>query len=251
MRYDKDMVKFLPVVVLVGLIIAVGLYLLRQQVPSTPVSPVVPSLNISDKISQTPSTATEEERIKVLEEAVIAVGKRTDELSGKLPVGSNIGVSNTDSRLKNLEKTITTLQGQIDQLKGANPSPVTQQTNSQKTPVYIPLASVVSAGDKSYYPIPSSGVAIDPANYSGYTSMQLELSMNFGETVGTAYASVYNSTDKTTVVSSEVSTTSSTPVLLSSLGFKLPLGQKTYQLQLKSTEGFAVYANNARIKVSF
>ena len=95
------------------------------------------------------------------------------------------------------------------------------------------------------------GTGCVTADYSGYTSMQFEANIQIFQ-IGTAYARVSNKTDGTSILSSEISTTSTSYTSVSSAKFNLPGGKKDYQLQLKSQiTGYAASVQNARIKVNF
>jgi hypothetical protein len=239
------MIKFLPAVIFVLLIVGASFYFFRQHMATQPVSPVA---SLPEQISQASLNSTDSERLKILEQAVITLAQKVQELSTKQPSGQSLAPT-LETRVKNLETNLVSLQGQIDQFKtSASPTPV--QTFS-KSPVYIPLGSTGPIEDRNYLSINSTAISIDTGNYPGYTSMQLELSMSLSESVGTGYASLYNKTDGVTVSGSEVSTTSSTSTLLTSSTFKLAGGSKTYTLQVKSSQGYPATVQNARIKVNF
>lgn len=158
--------------------------------------------------------------------------------------------SSTDSqKIKDLETIITQLQAKVATLEQQTNQ--TSQPSSASTPVvYIPLGSGGSTDDKNWFGLDGYEISLNPADYPGYTNMYLEVTLKLVEKVGTSYARLYSISDNK-AISSEVSTTSEKNTLLTSLGFKLPDGSKTYRLQVKSSEGYQVLLQNSRIKVTF
>ncbi len=155
----------------------------------------------------------------------------------------------TESRIQSLEASLANLTSRISVLE--NSSKTTTSTTSSKAPLYIPLGSGGnSSGDRNFVTLPSYQVSIDPGNYPGYTSMQLEVNMKLEQSVGIANARLYNSSDNS-AISATASTTSSQYITVSSGTFTLPSGNKTYILQVQSTEGYQLTVSNARIKVNF
>lgn len=167
------------------------------------------------------------------------------------PGGSALSnLSAIEARVKSLESAVTSLQTQLNQ-QNQTTQTTTTQTASKKSPVYIPLGSGGQWNDQNWFALTSYEASIDPAEYEGYLSMQLEVNMRLVQAAGKAYARLYNVTDGSEIASSEVSTESDKSVLLTSTSFKLPAGRKTYRLQVKSTYGFNIELQTARIKVSF
>lgn len=156
--------------------------------------------------------------------------------------------SGLDSRLKTVEAGITELKARVSSLEKGTTT--TTQTSSSKVPLYIPLGSGGSTASQAYVSMSTYQVTLNPADYTGYSSMQLEVNIRKNQPGEKVYARLYNTTDNT-AVSSEVSTESTTFVWLSSSTFTLPSGQKTYTLQVKVPDGTEAFIQNARIKVNF
>lgn len=173
------------------------------------------------------------------------------------PLPLNADGSNLVEHVSLLEKTIQVLQKRVDNLEKLNKitnstaSSSASPTISKKAPVYISLGSETSATSQTYVSQDGFGASLDPAEFEGYTSIQLEVFLKVPALVGTAYARLYNSTDSKEVSSSEISTKVGDYTLLTSGNFTLPAGKKSYFLQLKSTESQAVYAKNPRLKINF
>jgi hypothetical protein len=162
---------------------------------------------------------------------------------------TTVTTTSQDTKITKLENTITDLIARIKQLE-SQPLP-TPAPSSTRSPIYIPLGpgTSVSSVDWSTASVPI--ITLNPADYPGYTNMQLEVTFQIFQANGTAYARLAVPADGTAVLSSQVSTTSSDYTTVTSSGFQLGSGQKTYKLQLKSTTGFSTNVQFARIKVNF
>lgn len=145
-----------------------------------------------------------------------------------------------------------------------------QQTlpvSSQISPTTAPTtATSTSSGPKvSYVPIGYTGsgtyssdfgtvsgyeTAIDPGNYPGYKKMVLEVNFRIFQN-GTAEVRLFNKTDGVAITNSDISTTSQSYTTVTSSGFTLASGSKTYTIQVKSSTGYAVELQWARLRVDF
>lgn len=162
--------------------------------------------------------------------------------------------TSNDTRITVLETGVADLRAQIIKLSSSSNSTSTTTTttsSSSKSPSYIPVGSGAGPwSDSSWHTIPEYQIVINPGDYSGYTSMQLEVIFRVIDPTGTAKVRLYNTTDSK-VISSELSTSSSTFILKTSSEFQLSSGSKTYQLQVENTAGKDVLIQTARIKVNF
>lgn len=242
------------ILLILGVIVAtalfiVGRFILSNQESGSPLS-LPGNFSIKNKVSEqiaTSSASSEDEqsslagRVKELEFAV----------SDLLKQKTNTTTTNTtslDTKVKTLETSINDLTIRIAKLEG---SPAPAASSTSKSPAYISLAASGSSPVGDWTTISGTIVTIDTADYPGYTSMQFESNIQVFQT-GTAYARISNKTDGTSVLSSEISTTSTSYTNLTSSTFSLPGGKKDYQLQLKSQiTGYAASVQNARIKVNF
>jgi hypothetical protein len=161
------------------------------------------------------------------------------------PVASS---SSDENRIQNLEKEISKLKEIVATFSSSVNS---SKQPLKRSPLYIPLGTIGETGDQSYIWIEASEAIINPNEYDGYSSMQLQVSLKLTEQIGVVSARVFNQTDQQPVSNSEVSSKATDYVLLTSSGFKLPPGQKTYRLQVSSSLGNNAYIQNARIKVNF
>lgn len=169
--------------------------------------------------------------------------------AGATPTSSQI--ASLQNEINTLEQTVATLQNRVATLESSGQTATQTTTTSSKVPVYIPLGSGGSASGLDWTTQDSLAITLDPGSYSGYTSMQLEVSLSVYQGNGTAYTRLYNSDDGTGVTNSDVSTTSQSYNWVTSNGFSLPSGSKTYKIQLKTSTGYAAQVQDARIKVNF
>lgn len=211
---------------------------------SPKVSPV--SKNTSESQAETPIEvpkilpgASLEDQVKSLEETVSSIVKKINNPST---------VSDSDSRLKQVEGAITELKARVSSLEKATPAPA--QTTKGAT-IYIPLGSGGGPwANTDWYSLNEYEISLDPGNYPGYTGMNLEITFRLVESAGVGSVRLYNITDSS-VTSSQLDTTSTSYGLQSSSSFKLASGTKTYKLQIKSSQGKDLFIQSARIKVNF
>lgn len=242
------MIKILPIAALI--LLTVGfvswkVFFASQKAPilSLPQLTNGQKARLPDGQEATPS-GTLEARVRELEFSV------TD-LLGKNKTSTTEFAGSLDSQVKTLQTSVDDLKKRVAKLE-ASPTPTTQTSSqSSKSPAYISLAATGGSSVGDWANISGTVVSIDTADYSGYTSMQFEANIQIFQT-GTAYSRIGNKTDGTSILSSEISTTSTSYTFVTSNKFILPSGKKDYQLQLKSQiTGYEASVQNARIKVNF
>jgi len=252
MLYDKDMVKLLPLGLVVLLMVGSLIYLRVRSSENLS----LPSSNVitedTAEYERRLAEATNEERVKILESSVIKLAKEVSTLK------SSQNLTELEQRLQKLEQEVAgltkeTVEIDFNPYKSLNLTPTAAPTATpvSKSVFYIPLSGNTDGSSHDYSSVESVEVLLDPADFPGYSGMQLEVNIKMSEDVGTAYARLYNQTDGSAISSSEISTTAEKYTLLTSSSFKLPSGRKTYRLQIKSTNGYNIYLQNARLKVSF
>lgn len=239
------MIKFLPLIIVILLFLG-GLYYFRARSVSPTPSLGVPFSQTSSS-NLTSSQTTTEERLKTLEEAVTYLLKQNGK-SDKATSQLSAGEGNFDPTIENRLKLLETTVGDLKQKVLVTP---TVSPNSKKPPVYIPLGGNWTTSDKTGLVLPQFKADIDPSEYSGYTSMVLEVNMRLTQQSGTLYANLYNVTDSSDVASSQISTASDQYNLYSSWTFTLPAGKKTYSLKIKTSNSVDANIQMARIKVNF
>lgn len=241
---------------LVLIILLIGIRFFMQSQPvGRSATQTATERNIQQQISNASSV---EERISVLEEAILDLASQVGSIKTMVETGSTTTTSSTNrvSSLGNitvLERQITDLQQQITQLKSPFPISTTQSTTESKSAVYIPLGMNTEGmmTNKDWAGVDTLLVSLDPSDFPGYVSIQLEVTMKLSAIAGTGYAQLFNVSDNSAVSSTQVSMSADKYTLVSSGKGKLANGTKTYQLQVKTSEGYPIYIGTAKIKVNF
>lgn len=240
------MIRLLPIVIIVALILG-GLgywrYTSSKTALTTPSTASQSSLDAQPlEVPKTLPAATVDDRVKALEDLVTKLVAQVNTLK------SSPQSTSSDTRLNTIESSITELKARVSALEKASP---TTTTTSGKTTLYIPLGGSSNSWTNSdWTTLDEFQISIDPANYPGYTSMQLEAIIRVVDPSGTESIRLYNSTDGT-AISSQLDTTSTTYALKTSSTFTLPTGAKTYKLQGKDTVAKEYYIQSARLKVNY
>lgn len=239
------MVKLLPFIIIPLLVVLGALGYWRYQANKEGLTNPQTSQQVSE--TQTPAEVP-----KTL--PGLTLEQRVQELEDSLKPGSSTSVqigqsssSSLDSRLSAVESAITDLRVRISALEKNSPS----SSSTTSYPLYIPLGSGGGPwGDQDWHTLDEYQVSINPDNYSGYSGMQLEANFRLAEAAGTGSVRLYNVTDGNSITS-QLDTTSNAFSTKSSSTFKLPSGQKTYTIQVKSSQGKSLFVQSARIKVTF
>lgn len=176
---------------------------------------------------------------------------------GQKPETGSVNSATTNVADASLSIKVTSLENEIIDLKSRvailekKPTTTTAKktTASSKVPVYIPIGTGGSNSNTNWANMPGYEISLDPAEYSGYTSMQLEVNMRLSSAGGDAMTRL--ATSDGSAISSELSTPNTLYSLKTSSGFKLPSGRKTYMMQIKSSAGQEIFIQDARIKVNF
>lgn len=234
------MFRFLPFI-LIAVVVLGGLgYWRFVAVKQNLESPKAPQTEDQTPI-EVPKTlpqASVEDRVKALEDLVTKLVGQVNAL--KSP--------KSDSSTASLDASITELKIRVAALEKATPT--TTISTSGKSTVYIPLGSSGQVSDTNWVTLSTFQINLDPSQYPGYTSMQLEVTMRLNQPGGTLYARLYNSSAGS-ATSSEATTTSTNAKVVTSSGFNLASGTKTYVLQAKTSDGSQGFLDYARIRVNF
>jgi hypothetical protein len=242
-------IKLLPFILIPVLILG-GLWYFRFSAgKSNPVTSLINQEKEEEAPVEVPKTvpgASTEDRVQSLEDTLTKLVPQVNSLKSGSSQSSS---SNNDSKIAEMEAVITDLKVRVAALEKATPAPVA--ASGSKYPLYIPLGAGGGPWqDQEWHTLTEYQASINPDNYSGYSSMQLEVNFRLIESAGTGYVRLYNVTDSSSI-SSQVETTSTSFGLKTSGTFKLPSGQKTYSIQVKSSSGKDLYVQSARVKVNF
>lgn len=240
------MIKLLPIAVIIILILGgLGYYrfVASKPVLTTPQTGQENSQQLPLEVPKNLPQATLDDRVKSLEDVVSKLVTQVNSLKSPISQSS----TSSDTRLAAVESAITELKVRVSALEKATPAPV----SSGKSTVYIPLGGGGGPwGDQVWNTLTEYQASINPDNYPGYSSMQLEANFRLIESAGTGSVRLYNVTDGSSI-SPQLDTTSTSYAVQTSGTFKLPSGQKTYTIQVQTTQGKSLFVQNARIKVNF
>ncbi len=239
------MVKLLPVV---AVIILAAVVYFRWFYTSNEATPTPSSTITKTFFPNQPAPVTTDTNLRLtnLEAAIIELAKKIASISN----------TSSDTKIKTLQTDMADLQNRLARLeRGGSAVPtavptVTASTN--KSPVYIPLGGGISNDDQNWSKDNlCCQISIDPADYPGYSNIQLEATTRVDSSGGEGHVRLYNVTDSTEISSSDIYTTSNQNSLITSNGFKLAAGRKTYGIQTKTTSSKTEYLQTARLKVNF
>lgn len=248
------MIKFLPVVVLIILVLFVGGYLWIRNSQTQPTSKTTELKQISGQTvtnADTFAPVSSEDRIKILENAVVALAKKVNSPAGGGTADSNAALV---SRVSSLEDKVVSLQRQVSQSQsGSSAAPATQTSTStvKQSPVYIPLGWVASSSAMDWTTISGQSVIIDTNDYPNMTGAQFEARIVNYQGNGTAYARLINTTNGNALLGSAVSANGTDYTWVTSATFSLSSGKNTYALQLKTNTGYNAQIADAHIKINF
>lgn len=239
------MIRLLPFIIIPVLILG-GLGYFRFVASNNLTTPQginspTPLPDVPIEVPKTLPQASLEDRVKALEDLANKLVAEVNKLKSSSPQAS----SASNPKLDSLDASVTELKVRVAALEKGGST-----TTGAKTPLYIPFGSGGSSSASDWNSIANYQISLDPADYPGYSSMQMEVNIKLPDLVGTAYARLYNSTNST-AISNELSTTSGNFVWLNTNTFTLPSGSKTYQLQLKSSSGKTIEVQSARLKVNY
>lgn len=244
------MIKLLPFILVPLLIVGILGYFRFSAGKSNPVTSLITQEKTEEVPVEVPKTvpgASTEDRVQSLEDTLTKLVPQVNTLKA---AGSSQSTTSSDSKIAEIEAAITDLKVRVAALEKATPAPAA--ASGSKAPLYIPLGNTGGSSwqDQDWHTLTEYQASINPDSYSGYSSMQLEVNFRLIESAGTGYVRLYNVTDSSSI-SSQVETTSTSYGLKTSGTFKLPSGQKTYSIQIKSSSGKDLFVQSARVKVNF
>ena len=246
------MLRLLPFILIPILIVGVLGYWRFIAIKQS-ITPGIVSQTVENKPIEVPKTlpsASVDERIKSLEDTITKVVVQINNLKSSVSSSTSSSSSSLDARLKSVEGSIVDLTARVAALEKATPAPSVVAASGSKSTIYIPLGSGGTVASVDWTSLNTFQINLDPGQYPGYSSMQLEVNMRLVQPGGTLYARLYNSSSSSSI-SSEINSTSTSSSIYTSLTFTLPTGSKTYVLQAKTSDGSQAFLDTARIRVNF
>lgn len=188
------------------------------------------------------------------------VAKIEKNVPAPVPVTVSSCPSSCLSEIKNATKTATVITAPTD---GFTPTPTAK--TSAPTPSLTPTISPVSATSlvKEFFVPLGTGsnssddwqdvgglkATLNSANFGNIKTVTFEASVRIPTGNETAYVRLYNATDKHPVWFSDVSLEGGTPQLLISKPITLDSGNKTYQVQMKTSLKYTAFLDQSRLHI--
>jgi hypothetical protein len=137
---------------------------------------------------------------------------------------------------------------------GPTPTPTIEpvliqtQTSFSVKEFFVPFGTGSNSSD-DWQDLAGLKATIDPANYGSIKTVTFEASVRIPTGNEAAYVRLYNSTDKHPVWFSDVSLEEGTPQLLISKPITLDSGNKTYQIQMKTSLKYPAFLDQSRLHI--
>lgn len=128
------------------------------------------------------------------------------------------------------------------------PASIQTQAQSLVKEFFVPFGIGSNSSD-DWQDVAGLKATIDPANYGSVKTVVFEATVRIPTGNETAYVRLYNSTDKHPVWFSDVSLDGGTPQLLISKPITLDSGNKTYQVQMKTSLKFQAFLDQSRLHI--
>ncbi len=115
----------------------------------------------------------------------------------------------------------------------------------------VEISASGSTSETGWTVLPGSEITFNKANYSGAKKMYFQASLSSDASDRTVYARLYDKTHGIGVQGSEISTKSTTAVLIQSDALNFYSGNLSLQVQIKSLNGNVASILNPRIRVVY
>lgn len=184
---------------------------------------------------------------------VIFRNQKTEVIEKTIPasVVSNICPADCFSEISSIVKQATSSvklsEITFEPTPTAKPASQTQNTSLVKE-FFVPFGIGSSSSD-DWTDIAGLKAALDPANYGSIKTVVFEASVRIPTGNQIAYVRLYNTTDKHPVWFSDVSLEGGTAQLLISKPITLDSGNKTYQVQMKTSLKYPAFLDQSRLHI--
>ncbi len=132
-------------------------------------------------------------------------------------------------------------------LPTAKPVSQTSASSSVKE-FFVPFGTGSNSSD-DWQDVPGLKATLDPANYGNMKTVVFEATIRIPTGNETAYVRLYNINDKHPVWFSDISLEGGTPQLIISKSITLDSGNKTYQVQMKTSLKYPAYLDQSRLHI--
>lgn len=133
-------------------------------------------------------------------------------------------------------------------VKPASPTPVPTQSLPLVKEFFVPFGTGSNSSD-DWQDVGGLRATLDLANYGSAKTITFEASIRIPTGNEIAYVRLYNVTDKHPVWFSDVSLEGGTAQLLVSKPITLDSGNKTYQVQMKTSLKYPAYLDQSRLHI--
>lgn len=185
---------------------------------------------------------------------ILVNGQKIQVIERKIsvPTISNVCPTSCMSEISNATRgaTLSTKPSSIPM-----PTPTTKpllqaqtQASSSVKEFFVPFGTGSNSSD-DWQDISGLKATLDPANYGSIKTVIFEATIRIPTGNEIAYVRLYNATDKHPVWFSDISLEGGTPQLLISKPITLDSGNKTYQVQMKTSLKFPAYLDQSRLHI--
>lgn len=173
-----------------------------------------------------------------------------------IPVVSNSCPASCLSEISNATKgAILSIGPTSPPVGGLTPTPTAKpvpQTQTQPLSLvkefFVPFGTGSNSSD-DWQDVGGLRATLDPSNYGSIKTVTFEASIRIPTGNELAYVRLYSVTDKHPVWFSDVSLEGGTPQLLISKPITLDSGNKTYQVQMKTSLKYPAFLDQARLHI--
>lgn len=186
-------------------------------------------------------------------DTVILKGQKTEiiEKTISMPIVSTVCPTSCLSEINQVAKEATrSVKLAVDKQPTPTKIPLTQApvSSSSVKEFFVPFGTGSNASD-DWQDVPGLKATLDPANYGNIKTVTFEATIRIPTGNEIAYVRLYNAADKHPVWFSDVSLEGGTPQLLVSKPIALDSGNKTYQVQMKTSLKFQAFIDQSRLHI--
>jgi len=159
------------------------------------------------------------------------------------PVGC---ISEINNATRNATLLINTVSTPTPTFALKSISPIQAQYSVKE--FFVPFGTGSNSSD-DWQDVPGLKVTLDSGNYKNIKIVTFEATVRIPNGNEIAYVRLFNATDKHPVWFSDVSVEGGTPQLLVSKPITLDIGNKDYQVQMKTSLKFTAFLDQSRLHV--